>query len=95
MGAWIETGTKTWCLSFKKSHPSWVRGLKHKSQFIGGADATSHPSWVRGLKPYAHEAIVLGQKVAPLVGAWIETFSSYYYSMLFDVAPLVGAWIET
>ena len=35
---------------FSRSHPSWVRGLKHKSRFIGGSDATSHPSWVRGLK---------------------------------------------
>ena len=34
-------------------------------------------------------------KVAPLVGAWIETSNYSYqdYSQL--VAPLVGAWIET
>ena len=34
--------------------------------------------------------------VAPLVGAWIETYIIYYYILLpYYVAPLVGAWIET
>ena len=50
MGAWIETFSDLEFKGTNTSHPSWVRGLKHKSRFIGGSDATSHPSWVRGLK---------------------------------------------
>tara|TARA_R100000322_G_scaffold135398_1_gene91328 strand:+ start:2011 stop:2262 length:252 start_codon:yes stop_codon:yes gene_type:complete len=33
--------------------------------------------------------------VAPLAGAWIETFSSGWRLALLRVAPLAGAWIET
>ena len=34
MGAWIETGIQgagIWCA---KSHPSWVRGLKHDTTIL-------------------------------------------------------------
>ena len=57
--------------------------------------ALSHPSWVRGLKlPISYLAIAI--TVAPLVGAWIETFHSLMQLSCSDkVAPLVGAWIET
>ena len=34
-----------------KSHPTWVRGLKHNVLFFCFDDAKSHPTWVRGLKP--------------------------------------------
>ena len=34
-------------------------------------------------------------KVAPRVGAWIETGVSSYQKLVQDVAPRVGAWIET
>ena len=34
-------------------------------------------------------------KVAPLVGAWIETLNHETQEMCYSVAPLVGAWIET
>ena len=50
VGAWIETSMSTNDPVQAASHPTWVRGLKHKSKFIGGSDATSHPTWVRGLK---------------------------------------------
>ena len=33
-------------------------------------------------------------KVAPLVGAWIEIGDSQYENGHSNVAPLVGAWIE-
>ena len=33
--------------------------------------------------------------VAPLVGAWIETFVRLKHFKSLEVAPLVGAWIET
>ena len=34
------------------------------------------------------------EKVAPLVGAWIEIYISLISSNIALVAPLVGAWIE-
>ena len=37
----------------------------------------------------------MGIKVAPLVGAWIETRKHSKTSLVHLVAPLVGAWIET
>ena len=37
----------------------------------------------------------MARLVAPLVGAWIETFKSFINYQRLTVAPLVGAWIET
>ena len=54
----------------------------------------SHPSWVRGLKP-GTEGTLERYRVAPLVGAWIETLSLFLFVAACHVAPLVGAWIET
>ena len=50
--------------------------------------------WVRGLK------LCISQssseiKVAPYVGAWIETLHLTCRKHLSPVAPYVGAWIET
>ena len=74
VGAWIETRFLQWSPLVFRSHPSWVRGLKQR---VGKGDlqaAVSHPSWVRGLKLIALAAIAMANKVAPLVGAWIETW---------------------
>ena len=38
---------------------------------------------------------VLQPKVAPYVGAWIETSLATAGAVSNDVAPYVGAWIET
>ena len=56
------------------SHPTWVRGLKLSLVLVYLLALPSHPTWVRGLKP---STLVLRQclKVAPYVGAWIETFA--------------------
>ena len=35
------------------------------------------------------------RRVAPHVGAWIETMTIDYEDVLAAVAPHVGAWIET
>ena len=54
----------------------------------------SHPTWVRGLKlegGYTPRT----RRVAPYVGAWIETLKNADGSYSFVVAPYVGAWIET
>ena len=77
----------------------------------------SHPTWVRGLKHGMPLECIKYEKVAPYVGAWIETEcetdkAGYLVSHptwvrglkhpLSDgkrkdagVAPYVGAWIET
>ena len=55
------------------SHPTWVRGLKLIRSKLVESCQQSHPTWVRGLK---HNAVASGYalgKVAPYVGAWIET----------------------
>ena len=50
--------------------------------------------WVRGLKLVEMHAKAHG-KVAPYVGAWIETNNVPSASTSWQVAPYVGAWIET
>ena len=55
----------------------------------------SHPVWVRGLKLTPPPQPTRGGKVAPRVGAWIETIACVNRPPLSNVAPRVGAWIET
>ena len=55
----------------------------------------SHPSRVRGLKLNSFPPGGLARIVAPLAGAWIETFPDVPDSINSPVAPLAGAWIET
>ena len=55
----------------------------------------SHPMWVRGLKQINRENQKWNEKVAPYVGAWIETFACAVAGLQKSVAPYVGAWIET
>ncbi len=33
-----------------RSHPTWVRGLKHRLTATNHIPIMSHPTWVRGLK---------------------------------------------
>ena len=56
-----------------KSHPMWVRGLKLIMLHKWLRNLKSHPMWVRGLKLTGSLAQVAANKVAPYVGAWIET----------------------
>ena len=55
----------------------------------------SHPVWVRGLKLSVVFSPQNVAKVAPRVGAWIETLDNALKVISVDVAPRVGAWIET
>ena len=50
MGAWIETERKKQNQIDVGSHPTWVRGLKHKAIGKVRHKVVSHPTWVRGLK---------------------------------------------
>ena len=58
-----------WC----KSLPSWERGLKLKKLVIWLVSVMSLHSWERGLKLVSLTLVRNLAKVAPLVGAWIET----------------------
>ena len=51
VGAWIETRHHEILYYCITSHPTWVRGLKHLSQYRLKVAQKSHPTWVRGLKP--------------------------------------------
>ena len=55
------------------SHPTWVRGLKLIKQLHECFYYMSHPTWVRGLKHFQLLFHFHTLKVAPYVGAWIET----------------------
>ena len=53
----------------------WVRGLKQKVVERSLKSSMSHPMWVRGLKQLKKGGFAKRDKVAPYVGAWIETSS--------------------
>ena len=73
VGAWIET-SDNWIPSLlRRSHPTWVRGLKLSAQLFVERNKLSHPTWVRGLKLAFCSSVSCGLQVAPYVGAWIET----------------------
>ena len=55
----------------------------------------SHPTWVRGLKLLDYVHARTRKRVAPYVGAWIETNVQDWQTRIIYVAPYVGAWIET
>ena len=78
-----------------RSHPTWVRGLKHVMTHNVVMVIMSHPTWVRGLKLYATTQEADQRDVAPYVGAWIETEYRTALPSVPFVAPYVGAWIET
>ena len=73
VGAWIETSLSSLSTMARRSHPTWVRGLKLLDFVIFLYRNRSHPTWVRGLKrPLVSERPSV-PSVAPYVGAWIET----------------------
>ena len=51
--------------------------------------------WVRGLKQHGNLQQRFAKRVAPYVGAWIETDGRSVVVYGSGVAPYVGAWIET
>ena len=54
VGAWIETSPNGGKLFEQvKSHPMWVRGLKHCHNPHSCQKHWSHPMWVRGLKLFS------------------------------------------
>ena len=73
VGAWIETPLTIKSKFVLLSHPMWVRGLKPSLCRNISKFAASHPMWVRGLKQLRNFALKTESRVAPHVGAWIET----------------------
>ena len=74
VGAWIETAIAAVCWSERPSHPSWVRGLKHRlvaNAFLPKDVAPLVGAWIETSDSLEYANV---QSVAPLVGAWIETF---------------------
>ena len=58
-------------------------------------DERSRPAWARGLKLYILGKFVQIYRVAPRMGAWIETPGLLQRWTHLSVAPRMGAWIET
>ena len=75
-GAWIETRASRRARRARASHPSRVRGLKLRSLGCRVALPKSHPSRVRGLKRLIRAIFPPTLEVAPLAGAWIETYGT-------------------
>ena len=79
------------------SRPTWARGLKQRpSPRDTGHLRRSRPTWARGLKHQWRLKSKNWPRVAPHVGAWIETWRVHSVRVSsISVAPHVGAWIET
>ena len=77
------------------SLPTWERGLKREVSDDIVTYAPSLPTWERGLKLVFKPTLKRVGRVAPHVGAWIETDLLWRELIPVEVAPHVGAWIET
>ena len=75
-----------------KSHPVWVRGLKLKRQLVTTGKLRSHPVWVRGLKPVTRNSHDGSRRVAPRVGAWIETAG--FFAFTTSIALSHPVWVR-
>ena len=73
VGAWIETPTLQGIELKFKSHPTWVRGLKHELYGITIRHIIVAPYVGAWIETSEHVRQGLQVYVAPYVGAWIET----------------------
>ena len=55
------------------SRPAWARGLKRQKLDRAIRWVMSRPAWARGLKLDDGAPVIEARRVAPRVGAWIET----------------------
>ena len=74
VGAWIET-LRTCSRYFPRlrSHPTWVRGLKHSQCHIADASGVVAPYVGAWIETRYGRMDSFRRLVAPYVGAWIET----------------------
>ena len=62
-------------LNVLRSHPVWVRGLKHFVAITNKSHYLVAPRVGAWIETLIRITIMLSLKVAPRVGAWIETSS--------------------
>ncbi len=74
VGAWIETIARSPTPCVNWSRPVWARGLKRLHWNNQSLSHMSRPVWARGLKQERNRTCRRTIRVAPRVGAWIETF---------------------
>ena len=94
VGVWIETVYIYLTFFIDLSHPSWVCGLKRMSE-KGRVAACGHT--LRGCVDWNIALLIalIGCKVTPFVGVWIETIFIGGDDKTLSVTPFVGVWIET
>ena len=74
VGAWIETKAVVMISTMNMmSLPAWERGLKQCKRGKQSHKVQSLPAWERGLKQKIVSIRGNPSRVAPCVGAWIET----------------------
>ena len=96
MGVWIETEVKNIeADTAKKSHPSWVCGLKQAYNISENEYEVSHPSWVCGLKPGVKGHKLLSTQSHPSWVCGLKLLALLLCLALITVTPFVGVWIET
>ena len=94
VGVWIETLPPWSCIGSRKSHPSWVCGLK---QVLVVALDCAHRHTLRGCVDWNRRKTTACAilPVTPFVGVWIETAAFVRMRQHIEVTPFVGVWIET
>ena len=74
VGAWIETSVVSRVPLPVKSHPMWVRGLKHNLRINAYKTSRSHPMWVRGLKLEQNQHVQNKAQSHPM---WVRGLKPY------------------
>ena len=80
---------------FRKSHPSWVCGLKLLVVCINPKLHLVTPFVGVWIETLHREKSMMMDKVTPFVGVWIETLLGGLFGKSNTVTPFVGVWIET
>ena len=95
VGVWIETEiSPCFCLR-RKSHPSWVCGLKQRKLAHKYKINASHPSWVCGLKHYVVNHTDFANQSHPSWVCGLKLLVPHTFIKSIIVTPFVGVWIET
>ena len=92
VGVWIETEQRQPAyLTGRKSHPTWVCGLKPTFIMTLSKDIGSHPTWVCGLK---HGCVIYinCMRSHTLRGCVDWNFDYLFYFCFHKVTPCVGIY---
>ena len=83
-------------VSSARSHPVWVRGLKHTGEFDTNENHEVAPrvgAWIETLSVAYNDMACI--KSHPVWVRGLKQYSIDFAERPFSVAPRVGAWIET